>query len=54
MPTIIGLVSAGIGIDIGLVAASMQRTQVSYVAFRLIDEDGANSDVLLAWRRNNR
>jgi len=28
MPTITGLVSAGIGIDIGLVAASMQRTQV--------------------------
>lgn len=53
MPTIIGLVSAGIGIDIGLVLASMQRTQAPYVAFRLIEEDGANSDVLLAWRRNN-
>lgn len=51
MPTIIGLVSAGIGV--GLVAASMERTQVPYVAFRHIDDAAATSDVLLAWRRNN-
>jgi len=51
MPTIIGLVSAGIGV--GLVAASMQRAQVPYVAFRSIDDEAATSDVLLAWRRGN-
>lgn len=52
MPTIIGLVSAGIGV--GLVAASMERTQTPYVTFRHLDDAAASSDVLLAWRRNNR
>ena len=49
MPTIIGLVAAGVGV--ALVAGSMQRIQVPGVAFRPLAEGGATADILLAWKR---
>jgi DNA-binding transcriptional LysR family regulator len=51
MPTLISLVSAGIGV--GLVAASMQRAQMPYVNYVALDDVGAHSDILLAWKRDN-
>lgn len=48
MPTILGLVAAGIGL--GLVAGSMQRIQLPGVVFRPLAET-ASSDILLAWKR---
>lgn len=49
MPTLIGLISAGLGV--GLVAASMQRAQLPLVAYRPLRDRGAQTDVLLAWRK---
>ena len=51
MPTLICLVSAGIGV--GLVAASMQRASVPHVRYVALSDPGANSDVVLAWRRDD-
>ena len=51
MPTLISLVSAGIGV--GLVAASMQRAQMPYVRYVALDDPGAHSDIVLAWKRDN-
>lgn len=48
MPTIIGLVAAGVGL--ALVAGSMQRIQVPGVVFRPLAES-ATADILLAWKR---
>jgi DNA-binding transcriptional LysR family regulator len=48
MPTLICLVSAGIGV--GLVAASMQRASVPNVRYVALADAGATSDVVLAWR----
>lgn len=50
MPTILGLVSAGIGV--GLVAASLMQARMPYVVFREISDQSASSDVLLARRRH--
>ncbi|WP_031408562.1 LysR family transcriptional regulator [Thiomonas sp. FB-Cd] len=51
MPTLISLVSAGIGV--GLVAASMQRAQMPYVRYLPLEDAGAYSDILLAFKRDN-
>ena len=51
MPTLIGLISAGLGV--GVVAASMQRAQLPLVAYRPLRDAGARTDVLLAWRRGD-
>jgi DNA-binding transcriptional LysR family regulator len=51
MPTLISLVSAGIGV--GLVAASMQRAQMPFVSYVALDDAGAHSDILLVWKRDN-
>ena len=51
MPTLISLVSAGIGV--GLVAASMQRAQIPYVRYVPLEEAEAYSDILLAFKRDN-
>lgn len=50
MPTLIGLISAGLGV--GIVAASMQRAQLPFVAYRPLRER-ATTEVLLAWRRDD-
>ncbi len=49
MPTIVGLVAAGIGV--ALVAGSMQRIQVPGVVFRPLAASDATADILLAWKR---
>jgi len=51
MPTLIGLISAGLGV--GIVAASMQRAQLPFVAYRPLRGVHAYTDVLLAWRRDD-
>jgi DNA-binding transcriptional LysR family regulator len=51
MPTLIGLISAGLGV--GIVAASMQRAQLPFVAFRPLTDVQASTDVLLVWRRDD-
>jgi len=51
MPTLIGLISAGLGV--GIVAASMQRAQLPFVAYRPLRDVDAHTDVLLAWRRDD-
>ena len=51
MPTLISLVSAGIGV--GLVTASMQRASVPHVRYLALSDPGATTDVLLAWRRGD-
>uniref|UniRef100_E6PVY6 Putative transcriptional regulator (LysR family) n=1 Tax=mine drainage metagenome TaxID=410659 RepID=E6PVY6_9ZZZZ len=51
MPTLISLVAAGMGV--GLVAESMQRAQMPYVRHVALDDAGAHSDILLAWKRDN-
>ncbi|WP_298294334.1 LysR family transcriptional regulator [Thiomonas sp.] len=51
MPTLIGLISAGLGV--GIVAASMQRAQLPFVAYRPLRDVHARTDVLLAWRRDD-
>ena len=51
MPTLISLVSAGIGV--GLVAASMQRASVPQVHYLELDDPGASTDIVLAWRRGD-
>lgn len=51
MPTLISLVSAGIGV--GLVAASMRRAQMPYVRYLDLLDAGAHSDIVLAWKRDN-
>lgn len=51
MPTLISLVSAGIGV--GLVAASMQRASVPQVRYLELSDPGASTDVVLAWRRGD-
>ena len=51
MPTLVGLVGAGLGI--GLVAASMQRASVPDVHYASLRDADAHSDILLAWRRDN-
>ncbi len=51
MPTLIGLISAGLGV--GIVAASMQRAQLPFVAFRPLIDVQASTDVLLVWRRDD-
>ncbi|OIQ80410.1 DNA-binding transcriptional activator XapR [mine drainage metagenome] len=51
MPTLVGLVGAGLGI--GLVAASMQRASVPDVHYAALADADAHSDILLAWRRDN-
>lgn len=51
MPTLIGLISAGLGV--GVVAASMQRAQLPLVAYRPLRDIGAQTDVLLAWRHGD-
>ena len=51
MPTLISLVSAGIGV--GLVTASMQRASVPNVRYVALSDSGATSDIVLAWRRGD-
>ncbi len=51
MPTLISLVSAGIGI--GLVTASMQRASVPNVRYVALSDVEASSDIVLAWRRGD-
>jgi DNA-binding transcriptional LysR family regulator len=51
MPTLISLVSAGIGV--GLVTASMQRASVPHVRYVALSDAGATSDIVLAWRRGD-
>ena len=51
MPTLVGLVGAGLGI--GLVAASMQRASVPDVHYAALADADAHSDILLAWRRDD-
>ena len=51
MPTLISLVSAGIGV--GLVTASMQRASVPNVRYVALSDAGATSDIVLAWRRGD-
>ncbi|MGE0072117.1 MAG: LysR substrate-binding domain-containing protein [Thiomonas sp.] len=51
MPTLIGLISAGLGV--GIVAASMQRAQLPFVAYRPLRGVHASTDVLLVWRRDD-
>ena len=51
MPTLIGLISAGLGV--GIVAASMQRAQLPFVAYRPLRGVRARTEVLLAWRRDD-
>ena len=49
MPTVIGLVAAGVGV--ALVAASMRQIHVPGVVFLPLAEAGASTDILLAWKR---
>jgi DNA-binding transcriptional LysR family regulator len=49
MPTIIGLVAAGVGV--ALVTASMQQIHVPGVVFLPLAGDGVTMDILLAWKR---
>jgi DNA-binding transcriptional LysR family regulator len=49
MPTIIGLVAAGVGV--ALVAASMRQIHVPGVVFLPLAETGVATDILLAWKR---
>ena len=49
MPTIIGLVAAGVGV--ALVAESMRQIHVPGVVFLPLAETGVATDVLLAWKR---
>jgi len=51
MPTLIGLISAGLGV--GIVAASMQRARLPLVAYKPLVDVQASTDVLLAWRRDD-
>ncbi len=51
MPTLIGLISAGLGV--GIVAASMQRAQLPWVAYRPLADVQASTEVLLVWRRDD-
>lgn len=51
MPTLIGLISAGLGV--GVVAASMQRAQLPLVAYRPLRDANAQTEVMLAWRRGD-
>ncbi|MGC8808182.1 MAG: LysR family substrate-binding domain-containing protein, partial [Thiomonas sp.] len=51
MPTLIGLISAGLGV--GIVAASMQRAQLPFVAYRPLADVHASTEVLLAWRQGD-
>lgn len=51
MPTLIGLISAGLGV--GIVAASMQRAQLPFVTYLGLQDENASTDVLLAWRRDD-
>lgn len=51
MPTLISLVSAGIGV--GLVAASMQRASVPQVRYLELSDADASTDVVLVWRRGD-
>ncbi|MGC9236673.1 MAG: LysR substrate-binding domain-containing protein [Thiomonas sp.] len=51
MPTLIGLISAGLGV--GIVAASMQRAQLPFVAYRPLADVQASTEVLLAWRQGD-
>ncbi|MGC8702040.1 MAG: LysR substrate-binding domain-containing protein [Thiomonas sp.] len=51
MPTLIGLISAGLGV--GIVAASMQRAQLPFVDYRPLADMQASTDVLLAWRQGD-
>lgn len=49
MPTIIGLVSAGVGI--GIVAPAMRQMRVSNVVYRKLKAAGSKTEVLLVSRR---
>lgn len=49
MPTVIGLVAAGMGV--ALVASSMETIVRPDVVFRPLAEADARSEILLAWRR---
>ena len=51
MPTLIGLISAGLGV--GIVAASMQRAQLPFVTYLRLHDENVTTDVLLAWRRDD-
>ena len=51
MPTLIGLISAGLGV--GIVAASMQRAQLPFVAYRPLQDENVTTDVLLVWRQGD-
>lgn len=51
MPTLVGLISAGLGV--GVVAASMQRAQLPFVAYRPLADADATTDVLLVWRQGD-
>ncbi|WP_079417298.1 LysR substrate-binding domain-containing protein [Thiomonas intermedia] len=51
MPTLIGLISAGLGV--GIVAASMQRAQLPFVTYLHLHDENVTTDVLLAWRRDD-
>ncbi|MCE1162675.1 MAG: LysR family transcriptional regulator [Thiomonas sp.] len=51
MPTLIGLISAGLGV--GIVAASMQRAQLPFVTYLRLQDENVTTDVLLAWRRDD-
>ncbi len=51
MPTLVGLVAAGIGV--GLVAASMRHSASPWVRYLGIEDPGAHSDIVLAWRRDD-
>ncbi len=51
MPTLISLVSAGIGL--GLVTESMQRASVPFVRHVPLSDAQASSDIVLCWRRDD-
>ena len=51
MPTLISLVSAGIGV--GLVTESMQRAAVPFVRYVPLSDRNAHTDIVLCWRRDD-